>query len=187
MTESPTTLPPDSLYEVVADQIVEKPPMGAFEYQLGTLLARWLGDFVDQHRLGHVLGETLFNLRPAVQRSRRPDVAFVSAARWPLNRRAPRNVDAWPVIPNLAVEIVSPSNSSSLVLTKINEYFASGVERVWTIFPDQSMAYDYSSPTQIDGIAADGALDGGSLIPGFRLALRELFGEPEIDGAIPTP
>jgi Uma2 family endonuclease len=169
----------ESLYEVVDDKLVEKPPMGAFEYELGSVLHEILAAYVRSRRLGRTVTETLFDLRPAVNRSRRPDVAFISAQRWPINKRAPRNVDAWPVIPNLAIEIVSPSNTSTLDLTKINEYFTSGVERVWVIYPDQSMVYDYASPTEIRVILPDGELDGGDLVPGFRLSLRELFGEPD--------
>jgi Uma2 family endonuclease len=130
------------------------------------------------HQLGRSLMETLFE-RPAVDRSRRPDVASVSAARWPLRRRAPRDVNAWPVVPDLAVEIVSPTNTANEVMEEIDEYFTAGARRVWVVFPEQSLVYDYESPTSVRVPTADDVLDGGELLPEFRLPLRGLFGDAE--------
>jgi Uma2 family endonuclease len=53
---------------------------------------------------------------------------------WPRNRRVPR-VAAWEMVPNLAVEIVRPTNTGDQIVTKIREYFQAGVERVWVIYP----------------------------------------------------
>lgn len=166
-----------SFYEVVGTAIVEQPPIGAYEYELASILQDVLSGYVRENALGRVVTETLFNLRPDVDRDRRPDVAFISAERWPLGTRAPKGVDAWPVIPDLAVEIVSPSNTSSGVLTKIEEYFAAGVKRVWVLHSDQSKVYDYQSPTTLRVLAAGDELDCADLFPGFRVSLRRLFEE----------
>ena len=80
------TIEPDGLYEVVGDQIVETTPMGVFEAYLASFLQDTIGPFARTNRLGRVVTEMLFNLRPAVDRDRRPDVAFISAGRWPLDR-----------------------------------------------------------------------------------------------------
>src|SRR5438874_1075007 len=114
----PPAIEPDGFYEVVGSLVVEKPPLGAFEYELASLLCLELGTFAKANRLGRAVVEMLFDLRPAVDRQRRPDVAFVSAERWPIGRRAPR-VAAWAVVPDLAVEVVSPTNTVTGVMTKL--------------------------------------------------------------------
>ena len=90
-------------------------------------LAAMLWQFVLPHRLGTVTTETLFRLGPDLPQ-RRPDAAFVSAARWPMDREIPVN-DPWDVVPDLAIEVVSPSNSAQEVIDKLGDYFAAGVRR----------------------------------------------------------
>ena len=93
---------------------------------------------------------------------------------WPFKRRAPTR-SVWDMVPDLAIEVVSPSNSAVHVQEKIHEYFAAGVSRVWVIYPEQKEIYVYASPTQIQVLQLGDELDGGDLIPGFRLPLAALF------------
>lgn len=184
-TDRPTDappFPPDTLYEVVGEQVVETPPMSAYEYWLANVLADLLTLAVRERQLGRILVEMLFDLRPAVDRDRRPDVAFVSAERWPPDRPAPRT-NAWAVIPDLAVEIVSASNTATEVLGKIEEYFTAGVRRVWAVYPDQRKVYDYDAPTAVRVLTPADVLDGGVILPGFRLPLADLFAEADGAGA----
>lgn len=169
---------PEGLYEVIGAEIREKPPMGAYEYDLANVLAEAIALIARPLGLGRVFVEMLFDLRPAVDRSRRPDVAFVSTERWPMTRRATREA-AWKLVPDLAVEIVSPGNSHSDVLRKMREYFRAGVRAVWMVDPDGMEVYAYTSPTAVTIYAVGDELDGGGVVPGFRLGLRELCGEEE--------
>src|SRR5215813_6503808 len=123
----------DILYEVVDGRMVELAPMGAYEVWLATALTEALRSFARQHHLGRAVQEILFDLGAAMQRKRRPDVAFVSYERWPPQQRVPRT-EAWSVVPNLAVEIVSPTDRADDLVNKVTEYFCAGVERVWVIF-----------------------------------------------------
>src|SRR5512147_2285554 len=111
----PPTTPTDLLYEVVEGRAVEKPPMGAFECWLANVMARVLGTRADAHHLGRVVVEMMFDLRPILDRERRPDVAFVSAERWPLDRPVLRTT-SWAVVPDLAAEIVGPTNGAAEIL-----------------------------------------------------------------------
>jgi Uma2 family endonuclease len=105
--ESPLVPPPvpdDSFYEIVDGQVVELPPMGVYECGIASFLVLTLGAFAKDRKLGRVVVETMFWLNRSGKLKRRPDLAFVSAERWPLTRGLHR-AEAWDVIPDLAIEI----------------------------------------------------------------------------------
>ena len=164
----------DVLYEVVDDQVVELAPMGAYGVWIASVLVARLATFATQHHLGRAVQEMLFDLTVATGRKRRPDVAFVSFDRWPLTRRVPRT-EEWEVIPNLAVEVVSRTDSVDYIVDKIAEYFHAGVERVWVVFPSQEQVYIYDSPNSVRILTRTDELSGGPVLPNFRLPLTELF------------
>ncbi len=172
----------DDLYEVIDGKRVGLPPMGIYSVLLATQLSRYLGVFADARQLGRAVAEGLFHLPAPVNRDRRPDVAFVSYQRWPKTRSVPRSDNAWDVVPSLAVEVVSPTDSVEELEKKIAEYFTVGVELVWVVYPSQSKIHVCTSPTQIQVITLADTLDGGTVLPGFRLALTDLFAEPAEDG-----
>ena len=120
--------------------------------------------------------EILFHLALPVDRNRRPDVAYASYERWPKNRAVDPDVNAWDVVPNIAVESVSPNDLVDGLATKIDEYFQAGVELVWVIHPRQRRIDFYQSPTDVRILTASDVLDGGKALPGFRLPLTEIFG-----------
>jgi Uma2 family endonuclease len=174
---TPLTIPPsisdDLLYEVVDGQVVEK-TMGSREIEIASILDQYLGPFARASRLGRSLVEFIFRINVAKDLQRRPDVAFVSHARWPFRRRVP-NVPVWDMVPDLAVEVISPSNTAFEVQKKIHDYFEAGVTRVWVVYPDQAEVYVFVSPTQIQVLGLGQELDGGDLLPGFRLPVAALF------------
>ncbi len=163
-------------YEVVDGIRRELPPMGAFESTLASFLAFQVNPFAQANNLGRVVVETLFQLDREGKLQRKPDVAFISYKRWPKNQRVPRT-NAWEVIPNLAVEVNSPTNTADEVLVIIQDYFRTGVERVWIVYPVVQQVYVYSSPTDVRIIPNNGELSGETLLPGFRLPLAVLFEE----------
>jgi Uma2 family endonuclease len=169
----PSTIPDEMLYEVVDGEIVEK-FVGVHEAEIATLLIEFLAPFARLHRLGRVFGETIFRIDQSKNLQRRPDVAFVSHARWPAQRRAPK-VAVWDMVPDLAIEVVSPSNTADHVQEKIHEYFQAGVSRVWVVYPGQQEVYVYATATQVQIVPLGQDLDGGELVPGFRLPLTALF------------
>ncbi len=162
------------LYEIVNGQIVEKPPMGNFQVVVAALLAQILGGYVRANGLGRVVSEMLFKLNPTGKLKRRPDLAFVSYARWARDRKVGFE-DGWDVIPEIAIEVISPSNRADEVITKVREYFQAGVIRVWVIYPFERQVYIYESPRKNIILGEGDDLDGGDLLPGFRLSLAELF------------
>ena len=178
-TNAGTVLAPsdDLLYEVVDGQVVELAPMGAYDIWIASVLLMYLETFARQHQLGRAVQEMLFDLT-TVQRKRRPDVAFVSYDRWPRQRRVPRT-EAWEVVPNLVVEVVSPTDRVDDVVDKVAEYFRAGVECVWVSLPSQEQVYVYESPTQVRILTRADELHGEPVLPHFRLPLTALFDEVE--------
>ena len=166
-------IPDDMLYEVVDGQLTEK-TLDVRESEIASLLIGLLAPFLRAHRLGKAVAETPFRVDSLNDLQRRPDVAFFSAACWPFERRAP-DTSAWDVVPDLAIELISPTNAAVLVQAKIHEYFAAGVSGVWVIYPKQKSIYVYSSTTPIQVLEPGHELDGRDLIPGFRLPLAALF------------
>jgi Uma2 family endonuclease len=172
----------DVLYEVVNGQRVELPPMGAYEVDLASILLQFLGPFARAQNLGRVVVEMLFLIDATARLQRRPDVAFVSYQRWPRGRRVP-HANAWDVVPDLAVEVVSPTNTAYEVVEKVQDYFRTGVQRVWVVYPNVEQVYLYDSPTQVRVLMRTDELDGEALLPGFRLPVATLFEAETTEGA----
>lgn len=165
----------EPLYEIIDGQKVELPPMSYFATLTATILTVEIGVFLKTSHLGHLATETLFHLALPVNRNRRPDLAFVSYQRWAKDRKKDHTEIAWDVTPNLGIEVVSPNDDASELLDKIAEYFEAGMEQVWVVYPHQSVVYIYQSLKDVHGLTRSDVLDGGTVLPGFRLPLSELF------------
>jgi Uma2 family endonuclease len=175
---------PTESYEIVNDLFVEEPPLGAHEYWIASRLVRGMILFDGPGVLGSVLEETLFILENNPRLRRRPDIAFVSSDRWPVDRPAPHEA-AWDVVPDLAIEIISPSDHSDDIMRKLEEYFRVGVRLVWVIYPDFRKVYAYNSPASVRILQDSDELSGDPVLSGFRFPLSGLF-EPKTDGHAPT-
>ncbi len=138
----------DNFYEIVDDQRVELLPMSVNAVQIAFNLAYEIQNYAKPRELGQATTENLFRLRSHPNLQRRPDAAFVSYERWPKGKRIP-TVNAWDVIPDLVVEVVSPTNYAEEIPTKIREYFEAGVRRAWVIYLHESLVYEYDSPRAI--------------------------------------
>jgi Uma2 family endonuclease len=168
----------EKMCELVDGTLVEK-AMGFRESCLAVALVGWLWKFVRERNLGLVSGEQGM-VRLAEDLVRGPDVAFTSWARLP-ERRMPQE----PVpnlAPDLAVEVLSAANTEAEMTRKRREYFAAGVRLVWLIDPDARTVAVYTAPEQVTLLDEGRTLDGGEVLPGFTLALRELFAELDRQG-----
>jgi Uma2 family endonuclease len=172
----------DELYEIIDGQRVGLQPMGIEAVWIASQLMQHLGYFGRTHDLGHAVCEGLFRLPLPIDRNRRPDVAFVSFDRWAKGRRLPKSDNAWDVLPNLAVEVISPTDLAEDVQEKVVEYVQAGVSLVWVIYPRTRLVHVYESLSSIRGLSRADELDGGKVLPGFRLPLTELFLESAADG-----
>ncbi len=162
----------EALYEVINGCKVEL-SRGIYQIEIANVLARHLSIPVETGKLGRVRLEALFAL-PGIEKQRRPDLAFVSYTRWARQRPFPRG-DAWPVSPELAVEVVSPSNFAADLILKVHDYFQTGTQQVWVVWPSVKQVYVYESPTQVRILTITDELDGGAVVPGFRLPVAAMF------------
>jgi Uma2 family endonuclease len=164
----------EPLYEMVNGQRVDLQPMSAYATLIASRLYSRLSLHTEEHALGTSIVELLFILDAEHDLRRRPDVAFVSAARWPLNKEFPETGD-WGVVPDLAVEVISPNDVFKDIPAKLRDYFQYGVQLVWVISPEERLVYVYESPTRVRILAATDDLTGNAILPGFRIPLAPLF------------
>jgi Uma2 family endonuclease len=162
----------DVLYEVVNGVRVQK-PMGLVENLIANLLIGRLGPHCRNNQLGYAVMETLFTI-PNSGNDRKPDVAFVSFQRWPADRPLPR-VNAWPVAPDLAIEVISPTDKAFDVVEKVHEYFNGGVRQVWHVYSHIEQVFIFDSPTAVRVLTRADELTAEPVVPGFRMPMAELF------------
>jgi Uma2 family endonuclease len=156
------------LCELVDGVLVEK-PMGFDESRLAIELGYLLVEFLRQHDLGTVAGEAgMMRLMSGLVRI--PDVSFV---RW---EHLPEKYGPIPPIaPDLAIEVLSESNTPKEMERKLREYFESGTQLVWYFDLKARTVTVYTSPDQFTVLDESQTLDGGDVLPGLVLSLRELF------------
>lgn len=161
----------DRLYELVDGVLVEK-VMGAKESFIASILIHRLWNFLEGKELGAVLGEAgMLRLRPRLVRI--PDVSFISWDQIPSGEFPSEPVPD--LYPDLAVEVLSHSNTPREMTLKVSEYFAAGSRLVWIIDPETHTADVYTAPNECRRLKATQSLDGGNVLPGFKLPLKELF------------
>jgi Uma2 family endonuclease len=164
------------LCELVEGVLVEK-PMGFQESLLAGAILAVLRAFVMPRKLGVVSGaDGMMQLFSGLVRI--PDVAFISRQRLP-DGHVPRE----PIprlIPDLAVEVLSPSNTAAEMDRKCREYFQAGVRLVWLVDLHARTVTVLTAADRSFTLTADATLDGGDVLSGFTLSLPELFAE--LDG-----
>jgi len=166
------------LCELVDGVLLEK-VMGYNESSLAVFLAGLLNAFVVPRNLGVVTGpDGTVELMPDLVRI--PDVAFTDWDRLPGRQRPTAPVPR--LAPNLAVEVLSRSNTRGEMAVKRQDYFTAGVELVWEIDPDGRTVAVYTSVMDVTSLTETDTLDGGSVLPGFTLPLWDLFAELDRHG-----
>lgn len=166
------------LCELVEGVLLDK-AVGFLEAGLAVLIGELLNRFVRSRNLGIVTGpDGTVELMAGLVRI--PDVAFTRWDRLP-GRRYP-DAPVPRLAPNLAVEVLSRSNTPGEMAAKRQDYFTAGVELVWEIDPEARSVVVYTTTTQAMTLTATDTLDGGSVLPGFTLAVQELFAELDRHG-----
>jgi Uma2 family endonuclease len=160
-------------YELVAGELKKMSPAGSEHGAIVMNLAYALRKHVVEMELGIVFGaETGFLLSRNPDTVRAPDIAYVRKERIP-SEGLPRTF--WPGAPDLAVEVVSPSDTVSEIDEKIEAWLSAGCLAVWIVDPRLQTVTVHRSVTDIHTLTVKDALDGGQVVPGFQCPVRDVF------------
>lgn len=158
----------------LVDGVLVGKAMGLPESFLALRIAFFLQLFLEQQKLGFLAGEA-GTLRLWQGLVRIPALSFVSWDQLP-SRKIPKK--AIPdLYPDLAVEVLSRKNTKAEIDRKLHEYFRSGTQLVWVIEPRKRTVRVYTAPDQFHLLTEDQNLDGGDVLPGLDLPLREVFAQ----------
>lgn len=160
--------------ELVRGRVVREPLPGARHGRLNAELLSRIQSHVRAHDLGITLAEAGFILSVDPPTVRGPDIAFIEKERVPAEGVP---IGFWRGAPDLAVEIVSPSNRVGEIREKVLEYLGAGTRLVWVVDPATRSVAAYRSREEIRLLTRDDALEGNDVLPGFGLVLSELFAE----------
>ncbi len=173
----------DSGYEVIDGELIPMTPQGLSSSDVAHTLYDSLREFVVLGKLGRVRMEAAFALdvEPKsgwVKGSLVPDVAFVSTEKVREQKEKHSQENVFRVPPDLAVEVVSPTDGFSDMERKVKRYLSYGVPVVWLIDPQNRFVRVYS-PDQPEGhtLAESETLTGAPVLPGWSMQLSDLFAE----------
>ena len=157
--------------ELVRGELIVMTPAGAFHGKIARRLLTKIGNHIDVGNLGELFpGDTGFLLETSPDTVRSPDIAFVCAERMPVDP-----VEGFfPVPPDLAVEIRSPSDRNAEVLSKISQYLATGVQVVWDVNPKSKTVTIYRQQSE-QVLKESDILTEETLLPGLSIDVKSLF------------
>ena len=162
--------PDDCFHELVEGKLIAVPPEMFLHNQVRDTLLIMLKTFVEERRLGTVIGLQHFHLFGNTVRF--PDVAFVRSGRASPLLELPKGA------PDLAVEIISPSNMPRYMDRRISDFFAAGATRVWVVYPEDREVYVHGLTGMVRR-SGDESLEDPELLPGFSAKVSILFGQAE--------
>lgn len=154
-------------YEYIKGELVPMPPPSMLHGRISTNLFLPLGFYIRENQLGDIYMDVGFTVGDRVLM---PDVAFLSNANMPDNLSK-----ACPVPPNLAVEVVSPSDTLRRIEDKVFAYLEAGTHLVWVLSPTSKTVTVYRSETEITTLTRNGTLSGEDVVEGFSCSVAELF------------
>ncbi len=158
----------DKLFEYIGGEVVE-----VVSSQRSSAIAYNVGFFIKLHLRTHNIAGLVTGADGGYEVAGEryiPDVAFVSAAR----QAEPSEHAYSPIPPDLAVEVLSPSNTPHEMRLKVVNYLAAGTT-VWIVDPDRQLVEVYAPGHPGNTVRLDGTLDGGDVLPGFRLPVQDIF------------
>lgn len=159
----------DSLFELIHGEIVEKVTTEEHSLIVGNIY-RPIWTFVDQHDLGRVAFEVRRRVPGDEHNARLPDLEFTRKERLlPVVRKG-----AVPQMPDLAVEVKSPDDSLHKLREKAAYYLANGTRLVWLVYPKKRLVIAIT-PDSEEILTEEDTLDGGDVLPGFTLPVRDIF------------
>ena len=160
-------------YALVRGRLITMSPSSSKPAIVAGRVFRPLSNFVEEQRLG-VCGGADWGFRLATDPDtvRSPDCAFVRAERVPAEGLPD---GFWPGAPDLAVEVLSPSNRFAEILERVEDYLAAGTRLIWILDPERRTARVFRPDRAPIVVGEHGVLSGEDVLPGFTLRLAEVW------------
>ena len=159
------------LCELIDGHLVEK-PMGSPESALALWLSGLLSHYLHGNDIGFLIGES-GSFRLGEGHIRVPDIAFIH---W--NKTSdgcfPRE-SIFDLAPDLAIEVLSPSNTHAEMQAKRHDYFNAGCHLIWEVDPELRIVNVYTTPTDRVTLTQSDTLTGGEVLPGFSVPVQRIF------------
>lgn len=163
----------DHRYELIKGVLKVMSPTKPLHGVICARITVQLGRFVEEHNLGETFGaETGFLVETDPDTVLGTDAAFVSRERLATVETFEK---FFPFAPDLAIEVLSPGNTVNEIDEKINFYFAAGSRAVWVFNPKRRTVAVYRSPFDVRILSEQETLEGGDVLPQFKLDLAKLF------------
>jgi Uma2 family endonuclease len=166
----------DKRFELINGVIEEVMPPSVLHTYISNRFGRFLDTFVEEHELGYVFGDGCTYVL-SEENELIPDCSFVSKTR---EIRPPFGVKFY-FAPDLAVEVISPSNSAQQMMAKIETYLSHGTKCMWVAYPQSQDVYSWrmapDGTMSVQKFDINATLDGEDVLPGFRLEVRRVFPE----------
>ncbi len=156
-------------YEYIHGKLEKKNMLNAKHSGVATNLSAEIWFYLKKNKIGRIYNEAHFQIG---ENKRVPDVAFVSSEKIP---QAGEPQKFWDFAPDLAIEIVSPTDFYQDVLDKVDDYFSAGVKQVWVINPEKEDLAIYFSPKKPQILSKEDTLICEEILPTFKLKLSEIF------------
>jgi Uma2 family endonuclease len=161
-------------YELVKGELRPKPPSGGQHGEVTMNLTGPMWTHATTEDLGKIVAaETGFVLLRDPDTVRGSDIAFIRKDRIPAGGLPKKFI---PFAPDVAVEVVSPTDRMVEVEEKVAEWLAAGTKLVWVVLPTRRIIKVYRSTTDVTILTDKDELDGGDVMPGFRLPVARVFG-----------
>jgi Uma2 family endonuclease len=160
----------DKRYELDEGELIE---MMRPAYKHNRVLAKLQFEvtlYLQKNPIGEALiSENLYALSPSIRRS--PDLGIILGER----SRELKDATVIPIVPDIAVEVLSPSETTRMIHRKLKQYFAAGVKEVWLVDPESREVEIWTGPSLPEPTLADAGALTSKLLPGFELPLQKLF------------
>ena len=161
-------LPVDGMrHELDGGELTRMPPPGLPHAMIQARVIELLSVFVKARSLGVVLGEAGFRLKPDTVRA--PDAAFLRS-----QRIQQQDLERFTGGPDLAIEIISPSETAAEIDRKVDQYVEAGAV-VWVLYPGSRKVVVWDSSRQAQSFSGDDLLESPALLPGFSVRVSEFF------------
>jgi Uma2 family endonuclease len=167
-------LPDDGFrYELVNGELEKMPPPGHPHGRIAFRLSLYVGQYILEHRLGEGFAtDTGFKLTSNPDTVLAPDFAFVTKERF---REGKDTEGYWIGPPDLAVEVLSPSDRPGKINKQIARWFSFGARQIWLVDPKRCTVTVYRSPSDTTVFSEHEDLEADDILPGFRISLEKIF------------